>query len=147
MYNRDLTMRIFFSGPLTELKNPKTTKTFYAKLAYISQKYGFTHFWAFLSGTDPIKNPNVSPRDVYKRDIAELEKSDVMVSYVGEPSTGTGIEIEHAYLKGIPIYLLYEKGKKISRMLRGCPAVKKELIFTDEQDALSQLDTLLKSLQ
>lgn len=140
-------MRIFFAGPLTDLKNPKATKAFYVKLAEVAKANGFDYFWAFLNGTDPVKNPDVTPHGVYHRDIAELEKSDRMVAYVGEPSTGTGLEIEHAYVKGIPVYLLYEKGKRISRMLLGCPAVKKELVFTDESDALSQFAALLKSLK
>ncbi|MBI4066499.1 nucleoside 2-deoxyribosyltransferase [Candidatus Gottesmanbacteria bacterium] len=137
-------MRIFFAGPLTNLTHPDKTKAFYRKLEEVAKKYGCDYFWAFRHGTDPVANPRVTPRDVYERDIAELEKSDVMVAYVGEPSTGTGLEIEHAHHKGIPVYLLYEQGKKVSRMLRGCPAVKKELVFTDEPDALSQFDTLLQ---
>lgn len=139
-------MRIFFAGPLTDLKDPEATKAFYSKLAEVARANDFDYFLAFLNGTDPVANPDVTPRDVYERDIAQLEKSDVMVAYVGEPSTGTGLEIEHAYTKTIPVYLLYEKGKKISRMLRGCPAVKKELIFENESDALSQFTSLLQSL-
>lgn len=140
-------MRIFFAGPLTDLKNPEGTKAFYQKLSDVAVQNGCTYFWAFMNGTDPIKNPEVSAQDVYARDIAELEKSDLMVAYVGEPSTGTGLEIEHAKMKNIPVYLLFEKGKNISRMLLGCPAVKKELIFADESDALAQFETLVKSLQ
>lgn len=139
-------MRIFFAGPLTDLKDPEGTKAFYLKLAGVAQKNGVDYFWAFLNGTDPVKNPEVTPDDVYRRDITELEKSDIMVAYVGEPSTGTGLEIEHAYFKHIPVYLLYEKGKRISRMLRGCPAVKKEIVFADETDALRQFKALLKTL-
>lgn len=140
-------MRIFFAGPLTDLANPDKTKAFYRQLEDVARACGCAYFWAFRHGTDPIANPGVTPRDVYERDIAQLEKSDVIVAYVGEPSTGTGLEIEHAHHKRIPVYLLYEKGKKISRMLLGCPAVKKELVFTDESDALSQFTSLLQSLR
>lgn len=140
-------MRIFFAGPLTNLTSPDRTKAFYRQLEEVAKRHGCDYFWAFRHGTDPVANPGVTPRDVYERDIAELEKSDCLVAYVGEPSTGTGLEIEHARIKNIPVYLLYEKGKNISRMLRGCPAVKKELVFTDESDALSQFAALLKSLK
>lgn len=139
-------MRIFFAGPLTDLKDPEKTKAFYVKLAHVAEAQGCDYFWAFLSGTDPIKNPDVPSGEVYKVDMMQLKNSDLMVAYVGEPSTGTGLEIEFAYNHDIPVYLLYEKGKKISRMLRGCPAIKKELVFSDENDALSQFDRLLKSL-
>ncbi len=140
-------MRIFFAGPLTNLTNADRTKAFYRKLEEVAKKHGYDYFWAFRHGTDPVANPTVTPRDVYEKDIAELEKSDLMVAYVGEPSTGTGLEIEHAYHKGIPVYLLYEKGRPVSRMLRGCPAIKREIVFTDQSEAIVTLETLLKTLK
>ncbi|MCL4360543.1 nucleoside 2-deoxyribosyltransferase [Patescibacteria group bacterium] len=140
-------MRIFFAGPLTDLRNPDDTKAFYVKLANVARTAGFSYFWAFLNGTDPIKNPNVTPADVYKRDIQELTDSDIMVAYVGEPSTGTGIEIEYAYRHNIPVCLLYENSKKISRMLRGCPAIKHEIPFSDRNDGLRQFEAYLTSLK
>lgn len=140
-------MRIFFAGPLTDLKHPIETKAFYRRLARVARANGFHYYWAFLKGTDPIKNPEVSPAEVYKVDTYQLNHSDFMVAYMGEPSIGTGIEIEFANSHHIPVYIMYEKGKRISRMLRGCPAVKKELVFTTEKDALTQLDGLLKALK
>lgn len=140
-------MRIFFAGPLTDLKNPAATKSFYKKLARVAHKHGFDYFWAFLNGTDPVKNPDVTPVKVYATDIRELDASDLMVAYMGEPSTGTGIEIEHANKRNIPVWILYEQGKRVSRMLRGCPAVKQELVFSSERDALTQFDTLLSQLR
>ncbi|MDO8572047.1 MAG: nucleoside 2-deoxyribosyltransferase [bacterium] len=140
-------MRIFFSGPLTNLADPDKTKAFYARLADQVKALGFDYFWAFQNGTDPVKNREVAPQDVYRRDIEELSQSDLMLSYVGEPSTGTGIEIEYAYAHNIPVYLLYEQGKKISRMLRGCPGIKGEVVFIDEADALSQLASLLTDIK
>lgn len=140
-------MRIFFAGPLTDLKNPEKTKVFYTQLATVAEEAGFEYFWAFLNGTDPLENPDVPPLDVYKQDITALDRSDIMVAYIGEPSTGTGIEIEHAHKTGKPIVILYEKGKQISRMLRGCPGILKEIVFSSEDDALTQLKTFLSTLK
>lgn len=140
-------MRIFFAGPLTDLKNPKITKAFYRRLAGVAKSNGFDYFWAFLKGTDPVKNPDVPPAEVYKIDTYQLQHSDLMVAYIGEASTGTGIEIEYAHTHHIPIYILYEKDKRISRMLRGCPAVKKEIIFTDFNDAINQFGAFLKMMK
>jgi len=139
-------MRIFFAGPLTNLTNPEQSKAWYKKLAEVAQKNGFDYFWAFLNGTDPVQNPNVTPQEVYNVDTYQLAHSDLMVAYMGEPSTGTGIEIEFAHTHHIPVYLLYEQGAHVSRMLRGCPAVKKELVFTSEDDSLKQFDAFLKTL-
>ncbi len=140
-------MKIFFAGPLTELKEKEKTKAFYKNLASIAAKNGFDYFWAFLNGTDPELNPEVPSADVFQRDLRELGKSDIMVAYVGEPSTGTGQEIEFALSKNIPVYLLYEKGKQITRMVLGSPNIAGRIEFTDEADALSQFDTLLKTLK
>jgi 2'-deoxynucleoside 5'-phosphate N-hydrolase len=140
-------MRIFFGGPLTDLKNPEQTKSFYVKLAVVAQDNGFDYYWAFQRGTDPEENPNVSPDRVYQIDTYELEKSDLMIAYVGEPSTGTGIEIEYARERNVPVYLMYEKDRRISRMLIGAPNIKGIIAYENEQDALSQLDTLLKKIK
>lgn len=142
-----ISMRIFFAGPLTELKDPEKTKAFYVRMADVVKEMGFDYFWAFLSGTDPITNPDVPPGDVYHRDIEELDKSDMMVAYIGEPTTGTGIEIEHAHQTNKPIVILYEQGKLISRMIRGCPGIVKEIVFSSEDDALTQLKTFLSTLK
>lgn len=140
-------MRIFFAGPLTDLKNPETTKQLYKDMAKITESLGFEYFWAFLNGTDPIENPDVPAHEVYQRDIAELDKSDMMIAYVGEASTGTGMEIEHAFYTNKPVIILYEQGKTISRMLRGCPAIKKEIVFSSTEDALMKLHAYLSTLK
>lgn len=137
--------RIFFAGPLTDLAHPEKTKKFYTKLAEVATSNGCEYYWAWQRGTDPEMDPDVPASRVYQIDTYELEVSDFMVAYVGEPSTGTGIEIEYARRNRIPVILLYEKGKRISRMLRGCPAVAKEIVFGSEKEAYELLDEFLKT--
>ncbi|MFC1646902.1 nucleoside 2-deoxyribosyltransferase [Patescibacteria group bacterium] len=140
-------MRIFFAGPLTNLKNPEKTKKWYQDMAGVATKNGFDFFWAFMSGTDPVNNPNVDPDFIYYKDLEELEKSNLMIAYVGEPSSGTGQELEYAKEHDIPVYLVYEKEKPVSRMIRGNPAIKGEIMFDDYEDALGQLDKLLSTIK
>jgi nucleoside 2-deoxyribosyltransferase len=140
-------MRIFFAGPLTNLKDPEKTKALYVRLATVAKDLGYEYFWAFLSGTDPIKNPDVAPSDVYHRDIKELDQSDMMIAYLGEPSTGTGIEIEHAHKTNKPIVILYEQETHMSRMLLGCPGIVKTIIFSSEDDAVTQLKAFLSTVK
>jgi 2'-deoxynucleoside 5'-phosphate N-hydrolase len=139
-------MRIFFAGPLTNLPNPEETKTFYKDMKKVATANGFESFWAFLSGTDPVKNPSVDPEFIYYKDLKELENSNLMIAYVGEPSAGTGQELEYAKEHDIPAYLVFEKAKPVSRMIVGNPTVKGTIEFTDYSDALSQLDMLLKQI-
>lgn len=140
-------MRIFFAGPLTELVHTAETKAFYKQMARVAESNGYTQYWAFLHGTDPIKNPDVVASTVYQTDLNELGKSDLMIAYIGQPTTGTGQEIEFAREHNIPVYLLFEKGKPVSRMVLGSPNVKGTIEFTSEADALMQLDTLLSQLR
>ena len=140
-------MRIFFGGPLTDLKEKEKTKAFYRRMALVAEENGYEWFWAFLNGTDPVKNPEVPSEVVYETDLAELAKSALMIVYLGEPTTGTGQEIEYAKEHNIPVYLLFEQGKQITRMVLGSPNIKEEIEFTSEDDALSKLDSLLKRLK
>src|SRR5690348_1535403 len=117
-------MRIFFGGPLTELKDKEKAKAFYRRISEVAVKNGIDGYWAFLNGTDPQLNPDVTPATVYTTDLSELQKSDLMIAYIGEPTTGTGQEIEYAKEHNIPVYLLYEKGKNITRMALGSPNIK-----------------------
>jgi 2'-deoxynucleoside 5'-phosphate N-hydrolase len=140
-------MRIFFAGPLTTLKDPDTTKRFYQKLSDTAGLYGFESFWAFLSGTDPVKDPGVDPQYIYDKDLAELEKSNLMIAYIGEPTTGTGQELEYAREHNIPAYLMFKKGEHVSRMVTGNRGVDGVIEFTDDEDAVLQLSTLLASIR
>ncbi|KKT58962.1 MAG: hypothetical protein UW52_C0054G0001, partial [Candidatus Gottesmanbacteria bacterium GW2011_GWA1_44_24b] len=47
----------------------------------------------------------------------------------------------------LPVIIMYEKGDVVSRMLKGNPAVKKEIIFETEDDAVNQLTDYLSSLR
>ncbi|OGG04341.1 hypothetical protein A2Z33_03495 [Candidatus Gottesmanbacteria bacterium RBG_16_52_11] len=140
-------MRIFFGGPLTDLAHPEETKRFYVRLSEIARQNGFDYYWAFLNGTDPIKNPDVPSDVVYETDLQELGKSDLMIAYVGEPTTGTGQEIEYAKEHDIPVYLLYESGKHVTRMVLGSPNVLGTIEFTGIEDALGKLDILLREIK
>lgn len=140
-------MRIFFGGPLTDLKDKEGTKKFYIKMAEVAKQNNVECFWAFLHGTDPQEDPRVPASEVYISDLEALAASDVMIVYLGEPTTGTGQEMEYAKEHGIPIYMLFEKGKFVSRMAKGSPNVKGSIEFTSQEDALIQLDTLLHGLK
>jgi hypothetical protein len=43
---------------------------------------------------------NASPKDILKRDIKSVLKSDILIAEVSNPSHGVGIEIAIAFLSG-----------------------------------------------
>lgn len=140
-------MRIFFAGPLTNLVDPVTTKNFYTKMSVVAKNTGFDSFWAFKSGTDPVKDPGVDPEYIYYKDLSELEESNLMIAYIGEPSAGTGQELEYAREHNIPIILVYPKSQHVSRMVIGNPAVIDTIAYDSEEGALEKLQDILKKIK
>jgi len=97
-------MKIFFAGPLTNLKDYKKTEAFYLQLAGVVKECGHDYFWAFLNGTDPNVERDHTPQYVYETDTGNLKTSNLMIAYIGEPSTGVGVEIEYANTHNIPVF-------------------------------------------
>jgi hypothetical protein len=135
-------MKVYVSGPLTGIDNLAELKTFYEKMAAVCAAENIEayvpHLW-----TDPLKNPHMTPQEVYALDRQRVSESNLVLAYVGVPSIGVGQEIEIAREKNIPIVLLMEKDAKVSRMARGNPAVIIEIRFSDFQDGLAQLSQWL----
>ncbi len=63
----------------------------------------------------------LSPRDVYTRDVDWIESCDALVAEVSVPSHGVGYEIGYALQAGKPVFCLYQKDRKVSKMITGNP--------------------------
>lgn len=60
-------------------------------------------------------------QEVYQRDLDWLNKADIMVAEVTQPSLGVGYELAYAQLKGTPVICLYRKnsGRNLTKLVRG----------------------------
>lgn len=135
--------KLYISGALTGIEKPAEIKAFYESIALIAEEIGF-HAYVPHVNTDPINNPDVSPRQVFETDKNQVSASDLVIAYVGYPSLGVGMELAYAEINSIPTILLYEKGKVISRFPRGIPTVISEIQFNEYKDALTQLKSVLQ---
>lgn len=135
--------RVYISGALTGIKNSTEIKAFYEAIGSLCQKRGFQAYVPHLT-TDPTNNPDVSPRQVFETDKFQISSSDLVIAYLGLPSFGVGMELAYAEINNIPLILLYEQGKNISRFPRGIPTVISEIQFSSYEDALIQLRSLLE---
>jgi nucleoside 2-deoxyribosyltransferase len=137
-------MTIYIAGALTNVRN-QNIKKFYENIGATLEKMGHVchvpHFHF-----DPIKYKEITPKDVYQGDYQMISQSDLVIAYVGQSSLGVGIEIEIAKNKKIDVILIYEKGKNVSRMARGNPAIKEEIIYTTEAGAIQKLEKLIKHI-
>ena len=134
--------KIYVSGALTDVENPIETKALYEKIGLVCEEIGFQSYVPHLH-TDPVNNPDITPREVFDKDKYEVSISDLVIAYLGSLSFGVGMELAYAENSKIPIILLYETGKRISRFPRGIPTVIAEIQFNDYEDALNQLKEVL----
>jgi len=137
-------MKAYISGALSGVDDLEARKRLYERMAKICGQVGIDAYVPHLGGTDPATNPEVAPREVYERDMRHVDAADVVVAYVGERSLGVGAEIERAAANGADVVLLYEADRTVSRLIRGCPAVRAAIAFRGEDDALARLETELR---
>jgi len=135
--------KVYVSGALTGVNEPDSVKRFYESIAELCKAFNMNPYVPHLN-SDPIAHPDLSPREVYEMDKREISRAELVIAYVGIPSLGVGSEIEIARENDIPVILLYEKNKKISRMIRGNPAIMAEISFTNFDNALQQLQAFLE---
>jgi nucleoside 2-deoxyribosyltransferase len=73
-----------------------------------------------LVQSDVMENERqLTPQDVYKRDVNWIKNCDVLIAEVSVPSHGVGYEIGFALNIGKPVLCLYQKSRKVSKMITG----------------------------
>jgi len=100
---------------------------------------------------DPIRHRNFTPADVDRAERVQVcKKTTFLVVVAVEPTWGGGIEVEMAYRSDVPVLLLCPREKlearRVSRLLRGNPAVVHTIAYDDDTDALAQLRSKLAEL-
>lgn len=68
--------------------------------------------WQTLEGSP-------DPNEVYRRDTAWIDESQVVVAEVSTPSHGVGYEVSYALDRAKPVLCIYRSGVKVSKMLTG----------------------------
>ena len=132
----------YISGALTDVESISSVRKFYEDIGDTCRKVGLSPYIPHLN-TDPIINPDITPVQVFKTDKKEVITSDLVIAYVGYPSIGVGMEIAYAESNNIPVILLYESGKTISRFPRGIPNLHSEITFDTFEEALGKLRDIL----
>ncbi|MDD4333227.1 MAG: XRE family transcriptional regulator [Patescibacteria group bacterium] len=134
--------RIYISGALTHASDKQ--RLIYEKLAEICQTFCDVYV-PHKKGTDPINNPEITPSEVWRQDHREVATADLIIAYVGEPSLGTGGELEIARITNSDIILWNFKGQKVSRMALGNPAVIERIEVENEDDLLNKILITIKA--
>ncbi|HEY8825956.1 MAG TPA: hypothetical protein VIP07_13885 [Candidatus Limnocylindria bacterium] len=120
----------YISGALTALDDAPRTKLFYEVLAEIAEATGLRAYLPHRV-SDPVAAANLDPRAVYEIDRAHVTSAAVLIAYAGIPSFGVGIEVELAREHAVPVIVVAERDRPISRHLLGNPAVVEVVKFAD----------------
>ena len=120
----------YISGALSALDDAPRTKLFYEVLAEIAETAGLRAYLPHRV-SDPVVSADLDPRAVYEIDRAHVTGAAVLIAYAGIPSFGVGIEVELAREHGVPVIIVAERDRPISRLLLGNPAVVEVVKFAD----------------
>lgn len=144
----------YICGPLTELSSgeQESVKLFFQQIADACEKATGVRAFVPHEHYDPIKHAKYTPQDVDKAERHQVcDLTSLLIVVAIAPSWGGGIEVEMANQNAVPVIILCEKEKlenrKISRLLRGNPAVIDILTYTTEAEALKKLQLKLKQRQ
>ncbi len=120
----------YISGALMAVADGPRTRVFYELLAEIVASCGLRPYLPHQA-TDRVAAADLDPRSGYEIDRARVARSGLIIAYAGTPSFDVGIEVEIARERGIPVILVAERDRMVSRILLGSPAVVDVVRFTD----------------
>jgi nucleoside 2-deoxyribosyltransferase len=87
----------------------------------------------------------ISPREVYDRDMGWIRGCDVLIAEVRVPSHGVGYEIGFALSDGKPVLCLYQESRKVSKMITGNSHPNLEIkSYRSIEDAISLAHEFLR---
>lgn len=136
---------VYVSGPLTGVKDLSSLKAFYEKIGEVCTLIGASPYIPHQL-TDPIIHSYLSPEDVYTRDREQVINANLVIAYVGIPSLGVGQEVEIARENSVPIILIFESDKTVSKMVLGNPGVKLVVTEVTREIILAKLMKFLPQL-
>jgi len=139
----------YICGPLTELDAIEQIvfKLFYEQIADVYRSVTGVRAFVPHEHYDPEVHAHFTPSEVDSAERRQVcEMTTIMIVVAIAPSWGGGIEVEMANSRGVPVVILHARNKRISRLLRGNPAIIDIIPYDSEDDALIKLRKKLEIL-
>ncbi len=144
---------VYISGPLTELApcEQERVKRLYVRMADVAERVLGVRGFVPHEHFDPIANAGATPAEVDAVERKQVcECTSCLVVLAEAPSWGGGIEVEMAHRSGVPVLVFCNREKleqrRISRLLRGNPAVIGVYPFNEDEELLDTLAVQLAKL-
>ncbi|MFM2414467.1 MAG: hypothetical protein RI911_160 [Candidatus Parcubacteria bacterium] len=131
----------YITGALTVTSNTHDVRALYESVGAFCSSKNLITFVPHLKA-DPQKYPHMTPREVWEWNLRGVLAADVVIAYVGMPSTGTGAEIEIARMAGKDVIIWSFVGEIVTRFIQGNPAVQYNLIVKDIQELEQKLEAI-----
>lgn len=140
---------VYVSGALTDV--PEGSRQgyldFYESIGRLVESLGLTPYLPHQQ-TDPVRHKHVTPKQVDMIDRMAVTSAMLVIAVVDNPSLGVGIEVEMAYHANKPVVLLCHRERleqrRISRLVRGNPAIVREIVYTDKDGVLVELKAFIE---
>jgi nucleoside 2-deoxyribosyltransferase len=108
----------YISGALNNAGDLAAARALYERLAAACISAGWDAYVPHQHA-DPERDAALSNRDVADRDLAAIERADLLVVSLGVPSLGVGAEVAIALASGKRVLALAPEGERVSRFLLG----------------------------
>ena len=126
-------MRVYISGPLQSAIDLKAARELYEYAGDICELCGITPYLPHQN-TDPIHHADASDLAVFDRDCSALREADLILAFVGRPSSGVGAEIAMACGMSKRIIAASHVNESPSRFLRGLLACYPQAVVLTYHD-------------
>mgnify|MGYP001581059469 FL=1 len=139
----------YVCGPLTELSTElaQEVKSFYERIGDVCQTITGVRAFVPHEHFDPLKHSDFTPQQVDEAERNQVcNNTSVLIVVTIAPSWGGGIEVEMANQSNVPVIIICEKGRKVSRLLKGNPAVKKIIEYSTQDEAILKLKEIMSVL-
>jgi len=144
----------YVCGPLTELppETQASVKAFYSAIGDLAKRVTGVRAFVPHEHYDPIAHANFTPATIDAAERKQVcENTSLLIVVAIEPTWGGGIEVEMANQSGVPAVILASREKleerRISRLLRGNPAVMEIIPYRSYAEAITKLEGWLMWLR
>jgi hypothetical protein len=141
----------YMSGSLTGLSPEERGPVlgFYEDIAQLADRHGIDLYLPHQH-TDPVKDADVTPRQVFEMDKARVLGSELMITELSRDSLGVGAEIAYCDVNNIPMIFLSSpeaykriRGIRIDRKSLEVEVLKAVILYETHEEALEKLDGFL----
>ncbi len=138
-------MNIYFACSIT---GGRELESFYQDFVAALEARGHVVPTSHLASSEALEGERVlTPLNVYERDVRWIRECDALIAEVGVPSHGVGYEIGYALNLGKPVLCIYQKSRRVSKMITGNPDPALRVSgYSSFDEALFLADGFLSSL-